>query len=213
MTENALDVMLLDTATGEPREAELLSSISEKQLTDVEGEWKPALYDRFREFKRSGKPVAEWPGMQNAHWNWRQKVEQLQSLLSHDGYCVICQDSTEGLMLIDTTSYRCRLPENDRRNLVYIDYVENAPWNRPELEQVPRYRGIGSILVGAAIERSVAEEFKGRIGLHALPQAEAFYSATCGMTDLGLDTAKQGLRYYEMTAAQAEAFIAKGENQ
>lgn len=213
MTTNALKVTLLDTATGEPREAELLSSITEAQLTDVEGEWKPALYDRFREFKRAGKPPAAWPGAENRHWDWRQKVEMLQGLLSHDGYCLTCQGMTEGLMLIDTSSYRCRLPENEKRNLVYIDYVENAPWNRPELEQVPRYRGIGSILVGAAVERSIAEEFKGRIGLHALPQAEAFYSTTCGMTDLGPDTAKQGLRYYEMTAAQAEAFIAKGKNR
>lgn len=208
-----MKVALLDTATGKAREAELHASITEKQLTDVEGEWKPALYDRFRNFKRSGKPVTEWPGTENAHWNWRQKVKQLQSLLSHDGYCVTCQDTTEGLMLIDTTSYRCRLPENEKRNLVYIDYVENAPWNRPELEQRPRYRGVGSILVRAAIEHSLAEEFKGRIGLHALPQAEAFYGASCGMTDLGPDPTKQGLRYYEMTSAQAEAFIAKGNDR
>jgi hypothetical protein len=53
-------------------------------------------------------------------------------------------------------------------------------------------------------------EFKGRIGLHSLPQANAFYANTCGMTDLGFDQDYEGLRYFEMTPGQAEAFIAKG---
>ena len=55
-------------------------------------------------------------------------------------------------------------------------------------------------------------EFHGRIGLHSLPQANDFYANTCGMTDLGADRDYNGgLRYFEMTPEQAQAFIAKGE--
>jgi hypothetical protein len=50
------------------------------------------------------------------------------------------------------------------------------------------------------------QDFRGRIGLHSLPAAEEFYGTVCGMTDLGRDESYQGLRYFEMTAAQAAAF-------
>ena len=62
----------------------------------------------------------------------------------------------------------------------------------------------------AAIALSQELEFKGRIGLHSLPQANSFYANTCGMSDLGMDPDHLGLRYFEMTSEQAEAFIAKG---
>ena len=52
-----------------------------------------------------------------------------------------------------------------------------------------------------------------RIGLHSLPQANGFYANTCGMTDLGADLDHRGLRYFEMTPEQAQAFIAKGRSK
>jgi L-amino acid N-acyltransferase YncA len=81
------------------------------------------------------------------------------------------------------------------------------------MNPAPRYRGIGSILVRAAIELSKQEEFKGRIGLHSLPQADSFYSTTCGMSDLGVEAESPyaPMRYFEMTSEQAEAFIKKGQ--
>ena len=56
-------------------------------------------------------------------------------------------------------------------------------------------------------------EFHGRIGLHSLPQANGFYADTCGMTDLGADPDYEGLRYFEMTPEDAQAFIAKGRSK
>jgi hypothetical protein len=70
---------------------------------------------------------------------------------------------------------------------------------------------VGSLLVRAAIELSREEGFKGRIGLHSLPQSNAWYANMCGMTDLGADPGySHQLRYFEMTPEQAEAFLAKG---
>ena len=94
---------------------------------------------------------------------------------------------------------------------MYVEFVENAPWNRAELFDPPRYRGVGSILIRAAVALSEELEFHGRIGLHSLPQANGFYANTCGMTDLGADPEHDGLRYFEITPEQARAFIAKGE--
>jgi hypothetical protein len=48
--------------------------------------------------------------------------------------------------------------------------------------------------------------FKGRIALHSLPQANAWYERL-GMATFGPDAEKQNLNYYEMTAEGAAAFI------
>ena len=93
-----------------------------------------------------------------------------------------------------------------------MEYVENAPWNRADLFGSPRYRGVGSILMRAAVELSEESGFRGRVGLHSLPQANDFYANTCGMKDLGADPDCQNLRYFEMTPEQAREFIAKGSS-
>lgn len=65
----------------------------------------------------------------------------------------------------------------------------------------------------AAIAFSEQEGFKGRIGLHSLPQAENFYRDRCGMIDLGPDATYQNLRYFEMTPDQAKAFLEEETEQ
>ncbi|WP_314964497.1 GNAT family N-acetyltransferase, partial [Bradyrhizobium cosmicum] len=65
---------------------------------------------------------------------------------------------------------------------------------------------VGSALITAAIALSEDEGFKGRLGLHSLPQADDYYRKI-GMTDLGQDVAYQNLRYFEMTSEQARAFF------
>jgi hypothetical protein len=69
---------------------------------------------------------------------------------------------------------------------------------------------VGSRLVEVAIRRSMAEEFRGRVGLHSLPTSERFYLKTCGMTPVGRDPAKQNLLCCEFTPEQAEAFLTRG---
>lgn len=205
-------IALLDVESGEPVAAELWHAITEQQLADWEGEWMPELFKALQKLKRSGVERRFWP--QSRHWNWRRKTEALQAFLAHQGFSIVCQGVTQGMMIVDTTTRRCRLEEQKDKHLVYVEYVENAPWNRRELlYDPPRFRGIGSILMRAAIELSKEEEFKGRVGLHSLPQSNSFYANTCGMADMGVDPDPDyaPMRYFEITQAQAEAFVAKGE--
>ncbi len=129
----------------------------------------------------------------------------MQGLLAFRGFSVVAQGITQGLAQVDLTK-SAREPSQAGKPLVYLDYVEVAPWNRPEFGRPPRLRGVGSALITAAVALSEDEGFKGRIGLHSLPQADAFYSKI-GMTDLGQDAAYQNLRYFEMTAERARAFL------
>lgn len=208
MSVTITPVFLLNVTNGQAEAAELWDSITEQQLADWEGEWLPQLFQAIQHLHRSGVARAHWP--QSRHWDWRRKTQALQKMLGTPGFSLVCGGMTQGMMLVDTTTKRCRIGSQTGKHLVYVSFVENAPWNRPELSNPPRYRGVGTVLIREAVELSKREEFKGRIGLHSLPQANNFYANTCGMTDLGNDPAYQGLRYFEMTPEQAEAFIAKG---
>ena len=114
-----------------------------------------------------------------------------------------------------TTPYVAQMDIDRGRPLLYIDYLEVAPWNWriPEIGRDGRFRGVGSALFWNAVQQSLEEGFQGRVGLHALPQAEAFYRDGCHMTPLGRDAAKQNLLYFELSRQQAERLICEGEER
>ncbi|KMO35018.1 hypothetical protein VQ02_18000 [Methylobacterium variabile] len=196
-------IYLLDVATGDSVEGELRDAIEQAQLDDWYTKWQPELFAVLQELSRTGVPPTQWP--QSWHWNWKQKAAQVQGMLAFKGFSVVAQGVTQGLAQIDLTK-STRDPRESGKPLVYLDYLEAAPWNRPELGSKPRLRGVGTALITAAVAQNVDEGFKGRIGLHSLPQADDFYRR-CGMTDFGQDPSYQNLRYFEMTAAQARAFL------
>ena len=208
MTPAVTEVHLFNVARGEPETAELWHAITEQQLADWEGEWVPELFKAIQRLRRGGIERRHWP--QSRHWDWRRKATVLQGMLANPGFGIVCDGLTQGMMIVDIVKHRGRLDDQRGQHLVYAEFVENAPWNRAELFNPPRYRGVGSILIRAAVALSEELEFHGRIGLHSLPQANGFYANTCGMTDLGGDRDHEGLRYFEMTTDQARAFIAKG---
>ena len=210
MTVTSSPAFLYDVRARREAPAEVLDAITDKQLIDWETRWMPELFESLKRLRDAGVALAHWP--QSRHWNWRAKVSAMKGYLAYPGFSVVAEGVTQGLMIADTTK-RSRIVSQKDKPLIYVPFVENAPWNRPELKNPPRFRGVGSILIRAAIELSCDEEFKGRIGLHSLPQANAFYANTCGMTDLGVETEDEnhkGLRYFEMTPEQAEAFVKKG---
>lgn len=205
MTVEVSTIYLLDVATGESVEGDLRDAIEDAQLIDWQTKWQPALIAVLQKLARKGVPPGQWP--QSWHWDWRQKTARVQGLLAFRGFSVVVQGETQGLAQVDLTK-SAREPSQAGKSLVYLDYLEVAPWNRPELGRPARLRGIGTSLLSAVVALSGEEGFKGRIGLHSLPQADDFYRR-CGMTDLGPDPAYQNLRYFEMTAEQARAFLEK----
>jgi hypothetical protein len=56
------------------------------------------------------------------------------------------------------------------------------------------------------VRKSVEEGFKGRLGLHSLPNSERFYLEACRLTAVGRDP-KQNLLWLEFTPEQAERFL------
>ena len=208
MTVEVTPIVLLDVQKQQPVVAELRHGIEEAQLADWEGEWLPELFKALQRLKRAGVERTQWP--QSRHWDWRRKTKAVEGFLGAPAFCITCDGLTQGMMIVDLDRHQARIDGQAGKPLVYVDFVENAPWNRPELNNPPRFRGVGSVLIRAAIALSHHYEYKGRIGLHSLPQAHNFYANTCGMTDLGQDEHYDRLRYFEMTSEQADAFITKG---
>lgn len=207
MTVSISEIHLFNVERNELESAELWDAITEQQLTDWEAEWMPELFRALQRLNQEGVERQYWP--QSRYWNWREKLKSLQGMLANPSFSIVCNGLTQGMMIVDTVRYRCRIDSQTGQHLVYVKYVENAPWNRPGLLISPRYRGVGSILIRAGIALSVDMGFHGRIGLHSLPQANNFYAQTCGMMDLGPDLDYENLHYFEMTPQQARAFVKK----
>jgi hypothetical protein len=191
-------------------EAELFDEVTLEDFLVTQLEWRPQVLEATRELAR--RRLSELlPG--HFHWDWTRKAPELE-LLAVSFFGIRCGGRLQGLMKIETVGHQCRLAEQQGKPLVYIDYLETAPWNVKPLMQAlnrqPQFGGVGSRLVEAAVRRSLDEEFRGRVGLHALPTSERFYLEACGMTPVGRDPAKQNLLWCEFTPEQAEAFLTKG---
>lgn len=196
---------LKDRRTGELCEAVLLDGLGKDEIDAAEAEWQPFLKAEISRLEAAGVPKTKWP--QHRHWNWREKQKAVGHLLAYKFLGVECDSHMQGLMLVVTAGKSCRIESQKGRPLVYIHFLATAPWNSPRVVAEPRYSLVGSLLLAAAIQLSIDEEFSGRTGLHSLPQADDWYRK-CGMTDLGPDASeKQNLRYFEMTPEQAMAFL------
>jgi hypothetical protein len=207
MNATSSRVYLIEASSGDAVDAELLDQIGEDHVRYWEDKWKPFHSKEWLE--QAGIPPDKWP--QSKHWDWRRKSEAIRGILAYPGFCLMCRDALQGLMIVNLTK-SARLEKQKGKPLVYVEFLETAPWNRSSLQNPPTFRGVGSLLIRVAIQQSIDQGFKGRLGLHSLPQANPFYADTCGMSDLGTDPNHQELRYYEMTPEQANVFINRGNS-
>ncbi len=193
-------------------EAILRDEMQPSDLIEVEKSWHPARVQLIQELMSQAIPTNQWP--QSLPWDWARKAPQLQ-LLHAFGFGIICEANWEGAILIRTATDFARLPEDNGKPIVYVDYLESAPWNwRVEaIGQNGQYKGVGSVLFRQAVRQSIVEGFKGRVGLHSLPQSEGYYEKVCGMTALGPDPNKQNLLYFEFTAENAHNYLELGGAQ
>lgn len=199
-------------ANGEYIDAELHDELTLEDLLDAQALWAPGKIGIAKECLRRGTDRSLWP--QSLHWNWADKASALKpyatgplSVFRLMGMTALAK--WQGMLLACCAGHHTRTGAPGR-DLVYIEFVETAPWNWEvaAIGQTPALRGIGIQLFEMAVRWSVDLGFRGRVGLHSLPQADTFYRDICGMEDLGPDMKdKSQLRYFELTEAQARAFL------
>lgn len=194
---------------GSLAQASLQFDLRAYELLLIEKQWAPARLQVTEELAKRGVPPDQWP--QSSHWNWANKSGALLDLEAC-AFGLICDVQWQAAMLTKASSHFARNIEDLGKPLVYVEFLETAPWNWkvPRLATTRRYRRLGEILMRTAVEQSIGEGFHGRLGLHALSQAEGFYAGKCGMTVMERDPAKQDLRYFEFSREQAARFLAGG---
>jgi hypothetical protein len=171
-------------------------------LVAVEKEWGPIRLEAARRLKCAAR-IKEIP--QHFLWDWGAKSQKLQ-FLAYRCLGIESAGKWQGLLMVQLSGQVARLDPDKGKDLVYVDYLESAPWNLPVMVTAPLYGGIGAVLMRAAVQLSYDEGFHGRIGLHALPQAEEFYRDDCEMQSCGPDPTYEDLPYYEMTREIAARF-------
>lgn len=176
-------------------EAILHTELAPKVPADTEKEWGPIRRQAARNLQRAGR-FKDVP--QHFLWDWERKSHKLQ-FLAYRCCGIECAGKMQGLLMVMLAGKHARLAPDAGKPLVYVDYLEAAPWNLAMMVETPLYGGIGPVLMRTAVQLSYDEGFQGRIGLHALPQSEEFYRDDCEMQCCGPDATYEDLPYYEMT--------------
>jgi hypothetical protein len=199
-------VLLKHRPSGNIIPAELIDPISREQAEAANVNWRTTMDEAVRILKARHVSSGQMP--QHAHWDWLKKFDAVQGLVSYHMLGIEAKLAMQGMLLLCLDGHFGRLEAHRGKPLVYVHFLSTAPWNSPLVVAEPEFGLVGRILVAAAIQISQAEEFAGRVALHALPQSESWYRHNCGMTDLGPDPADHNsLHYFEMTAQQAAAFL------
>jgi len=202
--------------SNETRSVALVEGLSDKQLGSVTQEWTPKLiaaHDRaildFHGLPPQERTPERWQeieakfGAPDWDWDWTEKHGA--SLTSgYEVYGLLDGASVEAMMVLNP-SHKCRLKPSGE-SAIYVEYLAIAPWNRQPIQDPPRYKGLGKVMLGVAVSGSLERGMLGRCGLHALHSAEGFY-ARVGMTDVGLDKAAGNYRYFEFSAEGASKFL------
>jgi hypothetical protein len=116
----------------------------------------------------------------------------------------------QGLMAVLTQSRPATVTEGNVP-VLYVDFLETAPWNLKGLHVRPRFLGVGTVLIAEAVLLSRESGWRGRVGLHSLPQAERFYDVHCQMTRTGPDPQYHDLVYFEYTEDMAAQLLERLE--
>jgi len=153
--------------------------LAQTHLEDFEAHWIPLLKKARAEDK---------------FWDWLVKKRISLDSDHFESYAIECQEFTQGLMAIETRWHRSK--REHRQNIVYVQALASAPWNRKTIQHHPTLRGVGTALLLFSRQRSLELGFQGRIGLHALPGAESFYDGQ-NMIDYGPDPEQENLTYCE----------------
>jgi GNAT superfamily N-acetyltransferase len=196
-------VKLFSNETHDLHSASLIIGLTEPEMDIADKSWQEFQKLALAEAIKQGFSVRDLP--EHRHWDWKAKVREATP--DDRFFGVLADNQTQGMMIAKQRK-TCRLEVQKNLPLVYVDYVSTAPWNLHGFVAEPRFRGAGRILIAAAVEWSKSLGCQGRLGLHALPQAEGFYEKSCHMTRIGRDENYENLAYFEMTSEQAVAFLA-----
>jgi hypothetical protein len=170
----------------------------------------PATVGHAERQRRTWRPQLDAQNAMDKAWDWRAEVEAAQDDASRL-VLAACERSksgrVHGMMNLLYLPRASRLEGGE--DLLYVDMLAVAPWNRPG-HPARELRGLGPLLIQAAILVSRDAGLGGAFGLHSLPDPKTlrFYVDVIGMTAVGMEPTPEGkLLYFEASAGGAEQFL------
>jgi len=213
MTSNPITIGLRDLHRGETVDALLHSGLTEEQLRTAQSDWESIRKGSIERLLQQGYPLEELP--KHWGWDWTRKISRLGNPL-FGFYGIECEGKMQGLLEVAKEGRFARLPSQKGKPLIYVKYIEVAPWNIKLLDPKPRFGGVGARLIKIAVDLSLSEDCKGRVGLHSLPgskkgEPEWFYQSVCLMEPMESERDGEGLLYFELTPEEANNFLKGGK--
>jgi hypothetical protein len=214
VTNGPITIRIFDLHKGVVVDASLHKGLTEEQIRRAQAEWEPIRKESIARLRDQGHPLEELP--KHWGWDWTRKISRLGNPLL-GFYGIECEGKMQGLLEVAKEGHLAKLPVQKGKPLIYVKYVETAPWNIKLLAPKPHYGGIGSQLMRIAVELSLTEDCKGRVGLHSLPgdkkgEPEWFYQHVCYMEPIEAERDGEGLLYFELTKEKADEFLKGGKS-
>jgi hypothetical protein len=209
VSQESITIGLYDYQKQAVVDALLHVGLSEEQIRAAQSDWEPIRKGAIERLHKEGVPLDSLP--KHWGWDWTRKVSRLGSKV-FGFYGIECDGKMQGMLEVAKEGYLAKLPSQKGKPLIYVRYIETAPWNLKLLEPIPRFGGVGARLIRSAVELSLEEGCKGRVGLHSLPgdnkgEPEWFYRNTCNMESLEAERDGEGLLYFELTPEKATEFL------
>jgi hypothetical protein len=150
-------------------------------------------------------PLLMRMGTEDAHWKWAEKATDVCYTTGVEHVMIMHEDEVHGVMI--TSLPDSPPPLSSLHDLLYVEYLAVAPWNRSQAGDQQRFKGIGPLLLGHAVRRSRSKERQGHVGLHSEPRAITFYDGI-RLRRCGPDPDQERRQYFEGDAAWADRFLA-----
>ena len=150
------DITLFDVRQQCSVSARLVPLTRELAATEIDGKWWKI---------EASQPARD--DEEDHHWVWRKLVGEHRNDLAWEALAVQSSaDEVEGAILYRLDA-RSQLEVG--KGAIFGDRLATAPRNRPWLVNSPRFRGVGSALLLAAVRHSYALGLGGRVALVSLP--------------------------------------------
>lgn len=161
--------------------------------------------------RKSWSPQLTAMGALDAAWDWRAEVEAMHRDEDSRLVLAVCQRDKGGR--VHAMMNMVLLPRASRlhpgHDLLYVDMLAVAPWNRSG-HSAREVKGLGPLLLQAAILVSRESGLGGAFGLHSLPDAATlrFYADVMGLSPVGIEPTPEGkLVYFEAQSSRAEEML------
>lgn len=169
-----------------------ITAMTDRHVELLNATWMPTFQHRYERQERD-EDFLMW----NTGKGYLDLIFHREELQS---FVLMADEIVQGVLLLECVPLISRLePE---RSLVYVRYLATAPWNRRDKAGPGWFRGVGTLLLARAVQVSRDTGCDGRLGLHSLKGSDDFYKRL-GLSNLGLDAARRGLNYFELSNAVA----------